>query len=582
MGRWLTWLGVLLCLVLALPFALDRLLADQSLPGISVRGAALTAMQRDAVQQALERRYAAFLAAPVTIVLDGRRWSLTADQLGITVDLAGTADMVARYGRSGTIVDRMLQIAQLYQRGGVDFAPRVTLDAVRAQAALDGIAATYDRVPRDAALSLAAGRAIAVPAESGRQALVDETLALLAEAIRTLEPQTIEMRTRRIDPTTNDLAIAPAVAAASAMLTEPFVVSHAGRQFTWERERVAESIALRAEDGALSAVPDPERLARAVTKLAQLVDSPSSEPRVAFRDGALQIVAPGTEGQRIDQPAAVAAIDAALRAGEHTIELPMATVIPRITEQGLSALGITELIGVGRSSFAGSAAYRLTNIQAGAARMDGVLIAPDEEFSFNTQLGPVDESHGFVQGYAVIGDRTQLEWGGGVCQVSTTVFRSAFWAGVPITERHAHPFHIGWYDAFSFPEGDGPGMDATIFTGVLDLRFRNDTGHWILMETEVDQDASILTVRLYGTMPAGRTVRASAPSIENVVEPPTAPIYVDDPELPSGTVNQTDRARKGMDVTVYRTITEQGVDRIPETYLTHFRPWPDVFVRGTG
>jgi vancomycin resistance protein YoaR len=582
MLRWLTWLGVIVCLILALPFALDRLLADQTLPGLSVRGTELTAMQPGDVQRVLERRYAAFLAAPVTIVLDGRRWSPTAEQLGITIDLVGATDAVVRYGRSGTIIDRMLQIARLYQRGGVDVAPRVTFDAVRAQAVLDEIATTYDRVPRDASLSLAAGRAIAVPAESGRQALVDETLGLLVDAIMTLEPQTIEMRTRRIAPTTGDAAIAPAVAAASAMLAEPFVVSHAGRQFIWERDRVAELITLRDDGGALSAVPDADRLARAVTKLAQLVDSPSSEPRVAYRDGQLQIVEPGVEGQRVDQPAAVAALDTALRAGQHTIELPMMTVVPQITAQGLDALGITELIGAGQSSFAGSAPYRLTNIEAGAARMNGVLIAPDEEFSFNTQLGPVDEEHGFVQGYAVIGDRTQLEWGGGVCQVSTTVFRGAFWAGVPITERHAHPFHIGWYDAFSFPDADGPGMDATIFTGVLDLRFRNDTGNWILMETEVDQDAAVLTVRLYGTMPDGRSIRVSEPTIENIVAPPATPVYVDDPELPSGTVKQTDRARNGMDVTVYRTISDDGVERVPEVYQTHFRPWPDVFVRGTG
>src|SRR5205085_12696831 len=188
---------------------------------------------------------------------------------------------------------------------------------------------------------------------------------------------------------------------------------------------------------------------------------------------------------------------------------------PQGTAKALPTLGIVGLVSEGKSSFVGSAAYRITNVKAGAARLDGVLIPPDAEFSFNTQLGAVDESNGFVQGYAVIGNRTQLEWGGGVCQDSTTVFRAAFWAGLPITERHAHPFYISWYNAFSFPDGqEGPGMDATIYTGVQDLKFKNDTGHWLLMEAVADEENQVLTVRLYGTKP-DRAVSIKGPEIAN-------------------------------------------------------------------
>jgi len=245
-------------------------------------------------------------------------------------------------------------------------------------------------------------------------------------------------------------------------------------------------------------------------------------------------------------------------------------------------LGIVELVGEGRSSFAGSAQYRITNIKAGTARMDGVLIPPDAEFSFNTQLGSVDAGNGFVEGYAIIGNRTQLEWGGGVCQNSTTVFRAAFWAGLPITERYAHPFYISWYDRFAFGAyGDGAGMDATIYTGVNDLKFVNDTGHWLLMHSYVDEINQVLTVSLYGTRP-NREVVLDGPYISNEVSPPASPIYINDPNRPSGTVYQSDVARSGRDIVVYRSILENGAEVRRDTFFTRFKAWPNVFVRGTG
>ncbi len=210
-----------------------------------------------------------------------------------------------------------------------------------------------------------------------------------------------------------------------------------------------------------------------------------------------------------------------------------------------------------------------------------MLIPPGSEFSFNTQLGEVDDSNGFVKGYAVIGQRTQLEWGGGVCQDSTTVFRAAFWAGLPITERHAHPFYISWYDDFSFPNEAGPGLDATIYTGVSDLKFMNDTGHWLLMEATADEDAQVLSVRLYGTKP-NRSVSIRGPEVGNVVPPPDQPVIVTDNTVPAGTVKQTDTARKGMDIMVYRVITENGVEQPPEPFFTRFKAWPNVYVKGTG
>jgi vancomycin resistance protein YoaR len=492
-----------------------------------------------------------------------------------------TAEEALAAGRRGDIIQRADELWSLARGGGLDLAPHVAVDVPTLHAYLTGIAAELEAPPRDAALSIAAGKVIPTPAQPGRQLLVDDTTTDMLRALQSLTPQQVVLRTRTLPPALADEQIAGAVNDARRMLAAPLTLRQGERSWVWEQDRIAELIAVRVVSGTMAIDVDPTRVERAVARLAQLVDSPSAEPRVAFRNGQPRIITEGQVGLRLKQEETVAALRDALLSRDHELLLPVEELTPQITAQTLPTLGIVEPVAEGVSSFAGSADYRITNIKAGAARMNGVLIPPGAEFSFNTQLGAVDESNGFVQGYAVIGNRTQLEWGGGVCQVSTTVFRAAFWGGLPITERHAHPFYISWYDAFSFPNAAAPGMDATIYTGVQDFKFVNDTAHWMLMETEADTERQVLMVRLYGTKP-DRTVNIIGPEVTNRVPPPARAVYISDSSLPNGTVKQTDRARQGMDINVYRVITEGGQRRGPELFFTRFKPWPDVFVRGTG
>lgn len=568
--------------VIALPYLTNILTPNQVLQGVRLQGEPIGGMQRDVVRDQILRRYSTFAAQPITIAFEGKTWTPTADQLGIGFNIDTVTDAVVGTLRTGGPVERASGIWQLV-RDGVDVAPPVSVDIATLQAYLTSLAAEVENPPQNASLSLAEGRVFPAPAQDGRQLLVDETAIDVVQALQTLQPQTITLRTRLLDPQVTNEEAQPAVDTAKAMLRAPLVLRQGERTWEWTPDRLAALVQVSAEGGTMQVNIDQARLEQAVNDLAQLVDSPSAEPRVAFRNGALQIVAPGQEGVRLDQIKAAEAISTTLQAtGTLTreVQLPITLISPAITEATLPELGIVELVGEGKTSFAGSAPYRVTNIKAGAARMSGVLIAPDEEFSFNTQLGAVDETNGFVQGYAIIGNRTQLEWGGGVCQDSTTVFRAAFWAGLPITERHTHAFYISWYDAYALGSESGPGMDASIYTGALDLKFKNDTGNWLLMESEVDEVNQVMTVRLYGTKP-NRTVRAVGPQILKTLPAPSTPVTIDDPELPAGTIKQTDTARKGMEIAVYRVITENGVEREPELFFTRFKAWPDVYVRGT-
>jgi vancomycin resistance protein YoaR len=165
--------------------------------------------------------------------------------------------------------------------------------------------------------------------------------------------------------------------------------------------------------------------------------------------------------------------------------------------------------------------------------------------------------------------------GGGVCQVSTTFFRALLSAGLPIVERHAHAYRVGYYEENGYP----PGIDATVFVPSVDLKFLNDTGHYILVQSKIDLDNLYLEFDLYGTSD-GRTVSMTTPVVTNQVAPPPD-LYQDDPTLPAGQIKQTDFAAWGADVSFTRTVTRNGKVIISDKYISNYQPWQAIYLRGT-
>ncbi len=588
--RWVdgVWLVALFALLLAaplgLPYALQFYYGDVALTGVSIQGEPVSGRSSDTISADMSQRYAAFLSQPLTLVYAGQTWQPSLADLGLRLDTADLARRAVAAGHEGDPITRLRDLWAISQ-DGLDITPTVVADQRVLQSYLLRIAPAVERAPQDAALSIAAAKVMGTPSAPGVQLLVDATANDILLVTQSLQPSSVAMRTRALAPQVGDTALVRAQSRAADLLQSPIELTRGDQRWLWPPEKLAELLQVEATHGSLEVGVDKALLTQAVAGLAQLVDTGTAEPRLRFSAGQLLIAQEGTPGWRLKQDAAAAAISKLLLSSQpttRTLTLPVEQLIPKITKDTLGSLGIKELVGEGVSSFSGSAQYRITNIKAGAARMDGVLIAPGEEFSFNTQLGEVDAANGFVEGYAIIGNRTQLEWGGGVCQDSTTVFRAAFWAGLPITERHAHAFYISWYDEFGLgPQGSGQGMDASIYTGVNDLKFVNDTGNWLLMQTEVDEGNQVLAVRLYGTTPR-REVRLDGPTITNEVRAPSDPVYLDDASLPAGSSYQSDTARSGRDITVERVITDRGVEIRRDSFFTHFRAWPNIFVRGTG
>jgi len=189
---------------------------------------------------------------------------------------------------------------------------------------------------------------------------------------------------------------------------------------------------------------------------------------------------------------------------------------------------------------------------------------------------------GFAEALIIYGGRTIRGVGGGVCQVSTTLFRAAYFGGYPIVERNSHAYRVGYYERGDPGKWSGPGLDATVFAPLVDLKFQNDSPHWLLMEVYVSPTAGRITWKFYSTSD-GRQVSVAPPVVENFVPHPD-PLYEEDPELPAGTVKQVDYAADGADVTVYRAITRDGqqINAGEKPIRTHYQPWRAIYHYGPG
>jgi vancomycin resistance protein YoaR len=188
--------------------------------------------------------------------------------------------------------------------------------------------------------------------------------------------------------------------------------------------------------------------------------------------------------------------------GSVQVELPMSTTQPSVTSSGAEDLGIATLIGEGKSNFRGSTKNRIHNIKNAVERFNGVLIKPGEEFSFVRTLGDVDGENGYLPELVIKKDKTEPEFGGGICQVSTTVFRAAIYSGLKITARKNHAYPVSYYN----PQG----MDSTIYVPKPDLRFINNTpGHILIQSTIVGTE---LAFQFYGTND-GRKIEIDGPKI---------------------------------------------------------------------
>ena len=598
-GIWIVgWWAICLAAaaIIAAPLVYQLRYANRIYEGVTVAGIPLGGLTLDEATKLLHGRSATLAgAAPITLRYGTRSWLLSANELGMSVDARAGATAAYRIGRRGDVASGFLaalrvNLAEQWQawRFGVVVEPVFQFDENRLAIILKQIAREVDQPPREAALILTDAGVSGVAGAAGRWVDVEATRTAILALLRNGQGGVVSLVVEERQPAAT--SIEAAVAQANALLSHPITLlleaDGVAQRATVDRALLRAWLQLAPAAGAQGALGlavqvNEAPIAAHVQGLAKQFDLAPQDASLDFDVKARQVIVlqPSRTGRAVDVQAATQLISQTLAGlttravGEPvTITLPVQRLVPRVDSTAVAELGIKELVSQGTTYFAGSSAERIHNIVNAALKFEGVVVPPGEEFSFNRYVGDITAANGFIEGLIIWGDRTAVGIGGGVCQVSTTVFRAAVQGGFPITERHAHGYVVSWYGE--------PGLDATIYTPDVDFRFKNDTAAFLLIKQEVDTAKGRITFSFYGTRPE-RTVELSKPEISNIRQP-EPPIYQEDSSLPRGTIKQVDWAKDGQDVVVKRTIRTADGKTTVDQFVSKYQPWRSVFLYGPG
>jgi vancomycin resistance protein YoaR len=425
------------------------------------------------------------------------------------------------------------------------------------------IAHAVDSAPRDAALTRRGGRVVAVPARAGyrldRSAAARTIVRELAALDRT--QGTVELPLRRRTPrvTTADLARA---ARQARMATSAPVRLVLGRtRWLLTPHRLASLLQLPAGGSTALGIGGPAA-DDWLTKLGKRIAKPARDATFAVNGPHVRLV-PAKPGVQLDTLGATRAVlAAALRPTRRVAILPVQTALPKRSTAEARTMGVTGLVASYTTDY-GGVPNRIHNVQLVAHLIDGALVAPGATFSFNQTTGARTADKGFLEAPVIVNGELTTGLGGGVCQVSTTVFNAAFEGGLKITARTNHALYISHY-----PQG----RDATVNYPDVDLKFVNDTPHWLLLRTFVGSYS--LTVNLYGT-PQHRRVKSSTTPL--VVTGPIPLKKTIDPSLKPGEKVVDDPGAPPLSTSVTRDVyTAGGKLLYHDTWYSSYRSSPKL------
>ncbi len=545
-------------------------------PGAIVGGVDLSDMTREQGEATLRASFASLERHAVTYAFDNREWEIGLAELGISIDYTAMLNAAWALGRDDGVVRRYAIL--------LDQAPdwHAPIAIVRDDAAIDAvftsIAGEIDTPMRNARLIRRGGEIDVLADVTGARLDTDAALADTVASVTTGKTARLGVRTVPVPPEVTTADLEGAKEDAIVLIGTPITVRSGDR--AWEIGTEQLTAALVIPKGGKASL-DPARLDVVLNQIAEETYVGPTNAVLGWGDGGLQAVQNDISGSDVDRATLESEIvAAAATVDERNVSLPMAPVPAEIRADNLPELGIVGLIASGSSSFAGSSPVRAENVKAAARNVSAALVRPGATFSFNDALGAISLENGYVEGKIIQGDWTASDLGGGVCQVSTTVFRAAFYAGFRFEEWNYHTWRLAFYEA----DGSPPGLDAAIYQPntpdewELDLVFTNPFDAWMLLQMVVDGET--VTAQLYGAS-SPYTVEVGAP----VIGPPVAPgppVTKVKPELPPGTRNKANTASPGYTVQVSRRVLEPGAVVSEGVFESIYQPQPEVWEVGPG
>ncbi len=567
---------------------------NRAFPGVRLQGVDVSGMSPEEVFFVAQSQSQYFQSPQIKLRAGEQQFTYRPADFGVGLDPAETTKAALSVGRTGDLQAQIKQRFEAWWRG-IDVSPVVRLDNAAAQHVIKQVARQTERQPQDAQIMLDGGALKETAAQTGLQLDQNGALKLVNSAILQAKPAMITLPYATLNPRVPTASAAAdevkRIVSGDLIVKVPKWDAQGNPQPALEAFRILQKdmpdfVVIEEAAGADGAPQIQVRLKREKMRglIEPLASAVAQTPVNAkftynFNAGKLVNVAASKDGRALNMEATLNAMEAAARTTDQREVTLAVDVTPAPVPAAATAqdLGITQLITQATTYFKGSSAARIANVKVAAAKFNGVIIPPGGVFSFNEYLGDVSEKEGFEIGLIIVGNRTVKGVGGGVCQVSTTVYQAALRAGFPMLERYPHGYRVKYYE-----NGMGAGYDAAVFSPSADFKFKNDTQSHLLIETVYDPAKVTLTFKFYGT-PDGREVNISPSVIENTV-PHGPDVYEKDTdnEVPAGKAKQVDYAVDGATISFTRQVTRNGETLIDERVVSRYVPWQNVFRFGEG
>lgn len=531
--------------------------------GVTIDGIDVGGLDTGEARQLLQRRSDVLAKKPVVFVAAGKRFSIRAYELGVQPDWKAAVEAARRQGDGFGPLRGFKRLDVSFF--GADVTPPITALTGALDYKVRLIARDVNRRPREAALVRRGLDVRVVPAQPGlvldERAAAETIVHGLAALDRAGAP--VQLPLRATQPRVRAPQLARAARQARIALSEPVRLQLGKTSWLVPRYRLAQLLQLPADGRTALAVGGPAA-ERWLQQLGRRVDKPARDASFVV-DGSRVRIAPDRPGTTLDAVGTVRELLAAAakrRPELRVAQLPVVEAPAKLTLAKARAMGIRDVVGSYTTEY-GGIANRIHNVRLVAHLVDDKLIAPGATFSFNQTTGERNAAKGFLDAPVIVNGELTTGLGGGVCQVSTTVFNAAFEAGLKITERTNHSLYISHY-----PQG----RDATVDYPGLDMKFVNDTGHWLLLRTFVG--ASSLTVNLYGTPVHRRVESSTSPLLARGVPPLKKTI---DPTLKPGEKVVDGEGQPARSTSVERKVyAEDGKLLYDDVWYSSYRAEPKL------
>ncbi|MHB9092085.1 MAG: VanW family protein [Chloroflexota bacterium] len=569
--RFLT-IVVILAVVLVVPLLIyQAVYADRINLGVKSMGVDVGGYSPAEAKTALSTAFGKFAQTDLILRYGGKEWRTSPGALGIRFDADATVKQAMQVGRTGGLFDQMgTRLSTL--REGKAVLPVITFDAERQSAVIGNLASETDRPMVNASLlPKPDGTVEMVSSQVGRKLDGAATLRRVQESLGSISSGAIALVVVETPPRVLESQLIAARDSAERILSGPLTLVYQKESTKLDQKQLTAMLTFRQEGDKTIADLEDKSIQDIVVKMAERINRKPRDARFTFSGGKVQLVAESVDGQTVDVAASVQAVKDGALGATRIVPLVVNVTTPKVRSSDISSISVTDKLIEAATLYGDTGLDRQHNLKLAVSRLNGILIAPGETFSFNTALGPTTLADGYKMAWGIIstgtGHETVPSEAGGICQVSTTLFHAALWTGLRIDQRTEH---IYWIPRYGKPPLGRTGLDSTVdgsgSADTLDFKFTNTTGNWLAIQGWVD--GTNMYFALWGTK-TGWSVQVLDPVVTNVVKTDPTVVRIEDKTIPLGQEVWVESAQDGFDSVVKR-IVRQG-DKIIDEYTVKSR-----------